>query len=372
MELDRRTSLMALAALPGIGPVNLYRLDKAMRGKVEHLLEMDAAQRASWCNERVVTELEKWKRYFDPQRVITALQRMDADFVTFEEDGYPRKLLPYADRPVGLYRYRRHAASAERAIAIVGTRRPSSYGRRIARDFATQLAGKGYQIISGLAEGIDTEAHRAALTAGGLTLAVLGGGLNRCYPASNRSLMEAISRSGGAWTEFPLWRSADRRSFPQRNRIVAGMADAVVVIESGATGGSLITARFGNELGKPVYVVPGRIDAPESEGCHQLIRDGAQLVTSIGDILTDLNYLPGFLREAQTRPTTLKAPTRQRPRLSGAEERIWDHLIACDAARVDQIAEALKLPVSALSGHLVGMEMEGLIIRRLDGYFELA
>lgn len=372
MEMDRRTALMALAALPGIGPVNLRRLDKAMGGKVESLLQMDARQRAAFCSSRVVDELGNWKQFFDPGKVLPALDQMKADFVTFEEEGYPPSLRHYVDRPIGLYRSPRNCPFLEMNIAIVGTRRPSSYGRRVAREFAQQLAGKGYGIVSGLAEGIDTEAHRAALGAGSRTLAVLGGGLNRCYPASNRSLMDQIRGSGGVWTEFPLWRSADRRSFPQRNRIVAGMSDAVVVIESGPTGGSLITARFGSELGKPVYVVPGRIDSPQSEGCHQLIRDGAQLVTSVEDIVADLHYLPGPLRDLRMSPQSLRPIERKRPDLEGCRARIWDFLREREAAHADHLTDGLKIPAAELSGHLLEMELDGHVARRIDGFYELS
>ena len=372
MELDRRTALMALAALPGLGPVNLRRLDEALGGKVEDLLAMSPGERAVWCSPRVVDELGNWRNYFNPDRVLAALDTMGADFVTCEEEAYPGSLRHFPDRPIGLYRFRKDHLIQDKNIAVVGTRRPSSYGRRVARDFSRGLAERGYGIISGLAEGIDTEAHRAALSMDCRTLAVLGGGLNRCYPSSNRSLMDEISLSGGVWTEFPMWRRADRRSFPQRNRIVAGMSDAVVVIESGPTGGSLITARFGSELGKPVYVVPGRIDSMESEGCHQLIRDGAQLVTSVEDILADLNYLPGPLRNLRLSQQSLQPAHKARPELETIDGAIWDFLKQRDVAHADQLADGLEISVAELSGHLLGMELDGHIVRRIDGFYELA
>ncbi|MGC9449901.1 MAG: DNA-processing protein DprA [Oceanipulchritudo sp.] len=363
---------MILAALPGLGPVNIRRLDAAMAGGVERLLGMDSVERSFWCGPRVVSELAEWKRYFDPEKVFAALGRMEADYLTYEEEGYPDRLRHFGDRPVGLYRCRAGKEVGERSLAVVGTRRPSGYGRKVARAFAEFLGRSGYTIVSGLAEGIDTEAHRAALQAGAPTAAVLGGGLNCCYPASNRGLLEEVKESGGVWTEFPLWRRADRRSFPQRNRIVAGMSEAVLVVESGMAGGSLITARMAAEQGKPVYVVPGRIDAAESAGCHALIRDGAQLVTSPEEILEDLNYLPGMLRPgngsaAASFPSRKEGPE---PELHGLPARVWSFLGEKGHAHMDAMAAGLGVPVAELSGAALEMEVQGLICRRLDGCYE--
>jgi len=222
-----------------------------------------------------------------------------------------------------------------------------------------------------MAEGIDTEAHRAALEAGGRTAAVLGGGLRRCYPQSNRALMERIAESGGVWSEFPLWRSADRRSFPQRNRIVSGVSEGVLVVESGAAGGSLITARMASEQGKPVYVVPGRVDAPESAGCHALIRDGAQLVTCVEEIIEDLNGLPPALRQAQDarRPAPRRTPE---PQLEGTAARVWEVLGRRGSAGLDALAGELRLGAPEISRTLLELELAGHVARRLDGCYERA
>ncbi len=371
MSYERRVGLMALAALPGLGPVAIGRLDGALGGAVERLLEMGEGERAAWVGAGVRRELGAVERYFDPVRVAAELERMGADWVTFEEAGYPERLLPYPDRPVGLYRYRAGCRLDGRVLAIVGTRRPSAYGRKVAREFAAGLARSGYTIVSGMAEGIDTEAHRAALEAGGRTAAVLGGGLRRCYPASNRGLMERIAESGGVWSEFPLWRSADRRSFPQRNRIVSGVSEGVLVIESGLAGGSLITARMASEQGKPVYVVPGRVDAPESAGCHALIRDGAQLVTCVEEILEDLSGLPPSLAQAAgaRRPA---AKGSAEPQLEGVAARVWEALGRRGRASMDALAAELGRPVAEISRILLELELGGHAVRLLDGCYERA
>lgn len=363
---------MALAALPGLGPVNIRKLDDELDGCVEELLEMPEAERARWCNPGVVGQLGEWERYFDPEKVEAELGRLGADWITFEHPDYPKRLAPYSDRPVGLYRVRAGKTFPARCLAIVGTRRPSAYGRTVAREMASELSRAGFTIVSGMAEGIDTEAHRAVLDAGGQTAAVLGGGLNRIYPASNRELMAELVESGGVWSEFPLWRKADRRSFPQRNRIVSGVCEGVVVVESGHQGGSLITARLATEQGKGVYVVPGRIDSPSSAGCHALIRDGAQLVTSVEEILSDLSYLPELLQNGGRhagRPSRASSHM-PRPELEGTAAAVWGLIEEVDRVHVDQLAERLDIPIPEITRIVLQLEMDGHVNRRLDGCYE--
>ncbi len=365
---------MILAALPGLGPVNIRKLDHAIEGGVHQLLEMEADKQANWCSPSVVSQLGDFRKFFDPGKVTNELAKLGADFITFEEEGYPESLKPFSDRPIGLYRNRAGVEMAIRSIAIVGTRKPSSYGRRVAREFARDLALSGYCVVSGLAEGIDTEAHESTLSAGGLTCAVLGGGLSHCYPNSNRSLMEKIQASGGVWTEFPIWRRADRRSFPQRNRIVAGLSEAVLVVESGNTGGSLITARMASEQGKNVYVIPGRIDAPESVGCHELIREGAQLVTSVEEILQDLNHLPGILKAASAPVFSTPKPgiREAASKLEGKPRKIWEYLSQECQANIDKISNGTGLRAAEVTSLLMEMELDGFLNRKLDGNYEIA
>jgi len=360
---------MALAALPGLGPVNLRRLEELMEDPLERLLEMDLEEQRRICGGRLLEEVSEWRNYFDPERVAEQLERMGADFVTWEEAGYPSGLGPYADRPVGLYRYGAGKVLEGRCLAMVGTRQPTGYGRKVAREWAACLARAGLTIVSGMAEGIDTEVHRAVLEAGGRTAAILGGGLCRCYPPSNRSLMEAISRSAGVWTEFPLWRRADRRSFPQRNRIVSGVSEGVVVVESGPVGGSLITARMASEQGKSVYVVPGRVDSPQSAGCHALIRDGACLVSSPEDVLEDLRSLPLPMDAGQGDALRNVTPPSRAP-TNPQQARLWEVLEPGRPAHPDQVAEATALPVSSALQILLELELDGRVCRRLDGSYE--
>lgn len=361
-----RDARMILAALPGLGPISVRKFDRELEGGAAALLQMNEAQRQAWCRADVCRQLATTEQFLPLAAVHAAMNAMPAVFLTDRDADYPQRLMPYPDRPLGLYRYRADASLGDRCVAIVGTRRPTSYGRKQARIFAARLAEAGFTIVSGMAEGIDTEAHRATLAAGGRTAAVLGGGLKRCYPSSNRGLMEDIAKSGGVWSEFPLWRSADRRSFPQRNRIVSGVSEAVIVVESGASGGSLITARMAAEQGKPVFVIPGRIDSPESSGCHALIRDGAQLVSSPNDILEEV---AAERCSISSRETLSKVSLK--PDLQGTAALIWTFLNNHTAASMESLANELKLPVACIGSELIQLEIDGWIAKRLDGRYEI-
>lgn len=358
---------MILAGLPGMGPIRMGQLERALEGVPGKLLagELDVE---AYCGHRLGEQVRNWRRYMDLERVEAVLKQMGADYVVRGEAGYPEELAPYEDRPIGLYRYRAGAVPGAQCLAIVGTRRPTAYGRKMARQFAGELAEAGWTIVSGLAEGIDTEAHRAALAAGGRTAAVLGGGLRRCYPRGNRVLMDRVAESAGVWTEFPPFRQADRRTFPQRNRIVSGMSRAVIVVESGIQGGSLITARLGAEQGKAVYVLPGRVDMPEAAGCHALIRDGAQLVTSVAEVLADLREQPlGHVYGPVADPVaeSLKAE----PELEGAAAEVWELLRDGEPRHADQLARVDGPSGPALQQALLELEMGGHILRGLDGRY---
>ena len=368
MSIDRESVCMILAGLPGMGPVLFGKLEARLEGKVERLLE-GGEEVEALCHRGLREQLEHWRRYMPLERVGAALGEMGADYVSRWAQGYPEELAPYADRPIGLYRYRAGKELEGPCLAIVGTRRPSGYGRKMARRFAGELVGHGWTVVSGMAEGVDTEAHEGALAAGGKTAAVLGGGLKRCYPRSNRGLMERIAKSAGVWTEFPPWRQADRRTFPQRNRIVSGVSRGVLVVESGAQGGSLITARMAAEQGKPVYVLPGRVDMPESAGCHALIRDGAQLVTSVAEVLEDLNALPRELARPTGAGTAAAVPASAEPELEGLQSQLWRVLRDGQPQHPDRLAQVSEGTGPEIQLALLEMEMAGHVARGLDGRY---
>lgn len=290
------------------------------------------------------------------------------DFVTTRDAAYPRLLKEIHDPPIGLYRRGRHEFG-QPCIAIVGSRRTTLYGQGIAKKLGAELARLGFCVVSGLARGIDTAAHEGALSVGGKTAAVLGTGIDLIYPPENLALYRQIEETGAILSEFPFTRRADRQSFAMRNRIVAGMCDGVVVVETDVSGGSMITAKFAGEQGRLVFAVPGRIDQPTSAGCHQLIRDGATLLTSVDDILAELNYLDG-LRPAPIPEKAAGAAVTSLGALSAEEQAV----LACFAGgailSLDALAGQTGLSPAVLSANLMRLELKRVVAKRTDGTFE--
>lgn len=288
-------ALLVLNALPHLGPITANRLLEACGGDPVAVLRADPATlRAVRGVGPVIAEtLVAWQAHVDLAAEERGLQNCGAVFLPGDDAAYPPLLREIHDPPIGLYCRGRYD-SARTCVAIVGSRRTTQYGLATARRLGAELARRGICVVSGLARGIDTAAHEGALEAGGSTVAVLGTGIDLVYPPENRALTERIARDGALLSEFRLGRPADRQSFAMRNRIVAGMSAAIVVVESDVDGGSMITARFAAEQGRVVLAVPGRIDQPTSAGCHQLIRDGAVLLTSVDDVVDELGYLRGL------------------------------------------------------------------------------
>jgi DNA processing protein len=267
-------------------------------------------------------------------------------------------------------------------VAIVGSRRTTQYGLATARRLGGELARRGFCVVSGLARGIDTAAHEGALDAGGRTVAVLGTGVDLVYPPENRTLTERIAREGALLSEFRLGRSADRQSFAMRNRIVAGMSAAIVVVESDVDGGSMITARFAAEQGRVVLAVPGRIDQPTSAGCHQLIRDGAVLLTSAEDVVDELSYLrglrPGPIPDNPARGVVRVDRSEGDDIPDGVDSSAGDSALPAEAAvlelfrggailATEEIASALGWSAERAMAVTLRLELSGSLIKRADG-----
>jgi DNA processing protein len=264
---------MVLNAIPNIGPVNTRRLLEAFAN--DPLMVIQASDKSlmnvKGIGEKAAQSIRDWSRYFDLQREKLKLKDTGAGFVDWTSDLYPKRLKTIYDPPIGLYQAGEFQfKESQPVIAIVGSRRTTLYGLRVARQFAQRLATMGFCIVSGLARGVDSAAHEGALEAGGHTVAVLGNGLDIIYPPENLELYRKLIDKGAILSEFCFGRRADRQTFPMRNRIISGLSDGVIVVESDVNGGSMITARFAAEHGRQVYAVPGRIDQSTSRGCHQL------------------------------------------------------------------------------------------------------
>ena len=272
-----------------------------------------------------------------------------------------------SDPPLGLYCLGQIPCLP--CISIVGTRIPSNYGKKMARRIAGDLAKAGICIVSGMARGIDTEAHQGALDEGGKTIAFLGSGLDVIYPPENLDLYRRIQQSGAVLSEFPLGRKADRRTFPMRNRLVAGISLGVLVIESAKTGGSMITARLAGEQGRTVFVLPGRVDQPESQGCLDLIRDGATLIRNANDILDEITPM---LRDYRHLDQATHSPKKKYETvfLEKNEQVIINLLKEGDTLSIDQIQQATQIPLSGVSSTITMLEIQGLVSKRTDGTYE--
>ncbi len=230
------------------------------------------------------------KKKFNPDIFWTKLEKANCHFVTVEEDDYPQKLKPYDNKPYYLFYKGKLPDEAIPTVAMVGARDCSNYGRSIARKIAKELSDYGVQIISGMARGIDTYSGLGSVSGSTPGFAVLGCGADVCYPSENIELYNDILKCGGIISEYPLHTKPTNWHFPQRNRIISGMADIVLLIEARVRSGSLITTEWALEQGKDIMAVPGRIGDPLSEGCNRLIHAGANIVTSVEDILQELPF----------------------------------------------------------------------------------
>lgn len=369
-SLTERQAFMVLNDLPHIGPVTLHRLLEEFGGDPRAVL---AAPRRRLESVRGVgpetsAALADWPRHFDVAREEERLARAGAVFLTARDEGYPRLLREIHDPPIGLYRKGTYAFG-EPCLAIVGSRRTTLYGQATARKLGAELARLGFCVVSGLARGIDTAAHEGALSVGGRTAAVLGTGLDIIYPSENLDLYRRIAETGAVLSEFPFGRKADKQSFAMRNRIISGICEGVIVVESDVSGGAMITARFAGEQGRLLFAVPGRIDQPSSAGCHQLIRDGATLLTGVDDILNELNYLDG-LRPSPIPPKPMEAGAQPASVLDGDSRQVIECLRGGALLGVDELAGLTGLAAPAVAAALMGLELQRLVAKRADGRYE--
>ncbi len=287
-----REALIAFNMVEGIGPVRVREL-QAVLGS---LSEVAAASVEDWTRAKGVGRVlaEKVRTRLREVDVIEEEKRagkVGARIVTQVDEEYPEALKSIHDPPLALYVKGTLDAADRHAIAVVGSRRCTHYGTQVADRLSFQLAKQGYTVVSGLARGIDAAAHQGALKGGGRTLAVLGTGIDQIYPAEHAGLAEEIMDQGAVLTEFPVGFRPTRQSFPQRNRVVAGLVQGILVAEAARGSGALMTVDFANEFGRQVFAIPGRIDNPSAGGCNELIQNGAKLVTDIDDILEEFEYL---------------------------------------------------------------------------------
>jgi DNA processing protein len=334
----------------GIGPARLRAL-LDYYGTVEAAWSAPAdGLREVGLDRRSLANLVQSRSELDLSAELEKLKKAGVQALTWEDDAYPQRLRMIGDPPIVLYVKGELRPSDDWAVGMVGTRHPSTYGREAARTLAADLARSGVTIVSGLARGIDGQAHRAALEAGGRTIAVLGSGVDVIYPWENLKLAQDIIAQGALVSEYPLGTQPEASNFPPRNRIISGLSRGVVVVEAGEQSGALITADFAAEQGRDVFAVPGSIFHRSSVGTNRLIRDGAAPVLSANDVLETLN----MTSVAQHVEAQMLLPADE------TEARLFD-LLSDDPVHVDEIGRAAELPIAQVSSTLALMELKGLV-----------
>jgi len=364
-----RDALIALNRVQGIGAITVKRIIDTLgsAAAVFRATETQCRGIAGVGAERAALLLET-VHAVDVRAETEKADACGVTILTWNDAAYPALLKQIADPPFVLYVAGDVAALDTPAVAIVGTRHPTVYGRETARRFAYQLAGAGYTIVSGLAEGIDTEAHTGAVKAKGKTVAVLGGALDCLYPKSNTGLAREIVAGGGAViSEYAFGRQPDAQTFPMRNRIVSGLCKGVLVVESPLKSGTLITAGQAADQNRSVMVVPGRIDSPASQGSHQLIKEGARLVAQVDDVIEELQdlFAAGPQRSEQgaaatgTEPSARAAVPPARPAVVlSVDERAVLQQIDHAGVHVDAVIRATTLAPGAVHAILIGLQLK--------------
>lgn len=343
---------IAFSNVDGIGPARTRRLYESFGSLSAAWLQPPEALQHAGLDAATVQRLLKVRQSLDLGAELARLDRAGIHAIAWDDEArYPRLLRHIASPPMVLYVRGELIARDELAVAIVGTRLPSQYGRQVAQKLAGELAAKGVTIVSGLARGIDAEAHRAALAAGGRTLAVLGSGLDVMYPREHAGLAREIAAGGAVMSEYALGTKPDAVHFPARNRIVSGLSLGTIVVEAGDTSGALITARMAGEQGRDVFAVPGGIFNKQSLGAHRLIQDGAKLVATVQDVLDELNL--GMVAHQLQMPA---APEPEDP----LEAAILTGL-GSEPCHIDELARQAGLPVAQVSSLLTMMELKGLV-----------
>jgi DNA processing protein len=292
-------------------------------------------------------------------RELQKAEKLGVKIAVQDDHSYPAALLNMVYPPPAIYVLGEVLPSDAFSIAIVGSRRPSHYGRRVAGQMAKNAVKEGLTVVSGMARGIDSAAHEGALAGGGRTIAVLGSGIDVMYPPENKELAKKIAENGAVVSEFPFGACPFPQNFPRRNRVISGLALGVVIVQAGETSGALITADFALEQGREVFAVPGEIGNPLSRGTHNLIRQGARLVEGIGDILEELG-IPAT-REHDPPDNSKEV------RLSSHEKRVLEQL-GFSPMSTDDIVIATGFLPSRVTTTLVSLELKGMATRVSGGY----
>jgi len=350
MSDERIRPWIAFNMVRGIGPARL-RLLRDYFGSLDAAWEASPLELArAGLDRRSIDALVTTRQNIDLDATMRRLDQLHVTVLTWDDPAYPQSLRTIDAPPPVLYVRGELTSRDEWAVAVVGTRRPTAYGREVASMLAAGLARHGVTVVSGLARGIDGAAHQGALAGGGRTIAVLGSGIDIIYPAEHRRLAEEIIGHGALVSDYPVGTPPEAANFPPRNRIISGLSRGVVVVEGAEDSGALITADDAMEQGREVFAVPGNILARQSGGTNKLIQQGAKLVTSVEDILEDLNMVQA------TQQMEVQAAVPDNP----LEARILT-LLSGEPLHIDEISRQVGLPISQVSATLALMELKGMV-----------
>jgi DNA processing protein len=341
--------------IKGIGAVRMQAL-------IQHFGDLELAWRATpielaraGLGGKVIERIVQARQNVDLDKLWTKIESQGIKILTWEDETYPQRLKEIDQPPPVLYIRGDYLPEDLFAVAVVGTRRVTAYGRQITEELAAYLASNGITVISGLARGVDAIAHQTALKAGGRTIGVLGSGVDKIYPPEHRGLAEKMMGSGAIVSDYAPGTPPDASNFPPRNRIISGLSLAVVVIEAGETSGALITAEFAAEQGREIFAVPGSILAPQSKGTNKLIQNGALPLLSVNDLMQALNL---------TRMGEHKAARKVIP--SNETEARLLNVLSEQPLHVDEIRNRTELPIEKVSATLALMELKGMV-RQVGG-----
>ena len=360
-----------LCAIPEIGAVSAMRLLKYF-GSPQAALSASKSElmRVEKIGEKTANSIIANRDKIDVEKIRARMDAVGARYIHFNDARYPALLRKIPDPPVGFYIIGDCDFSAP-CISIIGSRNCSVYGQITARKFAASFARAGFTVVSGMARGIDSCAHYGALEAKGKTVAVLGCGADVLYPPENGDLYNRLVANGAIVSEFPLGTRADRQNFPIRNRIVAGLSVATLVVESDTKGGSMITARLAGEQGRDVFAIPGRIDQSTSRGCNALIRDGVRLATCPEDIIDELAFSKQLSFDLKTetarKPAKEETPKSPQIKLTGDEAEVFKCFESVENLDADTAASLSGLSVQRCLTALLMLEIKKAVAKKAGG-----
>jgi DNA processing protein len=352
---------LALTRIKGLGCISFKKLASHFADPTQALSATAAELSAiEGIDRNVVDGLLAFTQWDEVEQEVQRASQAGVKIIPFGSGIYPARLRSIADPPPCLYVKGEIRQEDDKAVAVIGTRSASHYGRRVARDLCRGLASLGFTVISGMARGIDGVAHDAALNSGGRTIAVLGSGVDRAYPPEHQKLYHRISENGAVISELPLGAPPLAFNFPARNRLISGLSAGVVVVEATEKSGSLITAAIALEQGREVFAVPGEVGSSRSRGGHRLIRQGAKLVENVDDILEEI--APQLVA-----PNRQSAALRTLPVDAQPETRKIFDLLQERSLHIDEVIEASGFSTSRVSQILLELELQGFL-RQLPGH----